>query len=52
MVITTVVRHTKFTPETIDKLYLDEIDHHGIIYWYNDAELYAKQYAESINPKK
>ena len=52
MIITSVVRHTKFTPEVIDKLYIDEIDHHGIIYWFNDAKLYAEQIEKSIKPKK
>jgi len=51
-VITSVVRHTRFTPEIIDKLYFDEIDHHGIMYWYNDAELYAKQLKESFETKR
>jgi hypothetical protein len=32
-----VVREYKFTPSDIDKLYLDDIDYHGLVYWYNDV---------------
>lgn len=34
--ISTVVREFKWTPETIDGLYLDGVDHFGLQHWYSD----------------
>ena len=48
MAIKSVVRHVKFSPDIIDKMYVDEIDHHGLIYWYNDALDYSNQIKKSI----
>jgi len=36
--ILTIVRSFNWTPDTIDKLYVDEIDYHGLVYWYNDIK--------------
>jgi len=41
--IKSVVRLYKFRPKDIDKLYLDDIDYHGIIYWFDDAKEYVKE---------
>jgi len=38
VMIVSVVRYTHWPPETIDKLYLDDLDHHGLLYWYYDAK--------------
>jgi hypothetical protein len=35
--IKTVVRGLRWSPKKIDNLYVDHYDHHGIIYWYQDA---------------
>lgn len=41
--IKTVVREHHWTPETINGLHLDGIDHFGLELWYNDiSELVAK----------
>lgn len=36
-VIKSVVWEFKWSPKEIDELYIDDIDHHGLIYWYNHA---------------
>lgn len=46
--IKTVVRAFKWTPETIGKLKLDEIDYEGLEYWYNDV----CQEIERMKPQK
>ena len=46
--IKSVVRTFHWTPDTIKKLYHDNIDYQGLIYWYNDAA----EVAEKIKPKK
>jgi len=28
----------RWTPKEIDELYCDDMDHHGIIYWYKEVE--------------
>jgi len=33
----------RFTPETLDELFCDDLDFHGLYYWYNDAKEYAKE---------
>jgi hypothetical protein len=25
------------SPDVIDRFYIDDIDSHGLVYWYNDA---------------
>jgi hypothetical protein len=47
--ILTVVRSTKWTPETIGKLNLDDIDYTGLIYWYDDI---CKEIEDMKTPKK
>jgi len=37
------VREHKWTPDVIGKLYVDEIDYHGLIYWYKDVLVVAKE---------
>jgi len=32
----------------INKMYIDNLDHNGIMYWYNDA----KEINDSLNNKK
>lgn len=33
--VDTVVMEHHWTPITIDNLYIDDIDYHGLVYWYN-----------------
>jgi NADP-dependent 3-hydroxy acid dehydrogenase YdfG len=35
-IIKTIVRSTKWEPGVISKMYLDDIDHEGLKYWYDD----------------
>jgi hypothetical protein len=49
--IKSVARHLKYSPETIDKLYADNIDYHGLIYWFKDAMDYANEINNAMNPK-
>ena len=35
MVIISVAQEMRYTPEVIDRMYVDDIDHHGIMFWYN-----------------
>jgi hypothetical protein len=43
-IIVTVARYFYFSPFHIDRLFLDNIDHLGLIYWYKDAmEQYQEQ---------
>ena len=46
--IKTVVREHHWSPETINGLYLDSIDHFGLEYWYNDI----KEVHAELNKKK
>jgi len=46
-VVVTVAGEFKWTPDQIDKLWLDDADYHGLIYWYN----YVKELNESLKPK-
>jgi hypothetical protein len=36
-IIKTVVRENKWAPDIIGALFVDEIDFHGLEYWYNDS---------------
>jgi hypothetical protein len=36
--IVSVVRNYHWTPEVIGKLYIDDIDYQGLIFWYEDAK--------------
>lgn len=47
--ILTVVRSKKWTPETIGRLNIDDIDYNGLIFWYNDI---LKEIEEMKAPKK
>lgn len=35
--VKSVVREFKWSPEVIDNLYLDNADHHGLYFWYEDV---------------
>lgn len=35
--VKTVVRELHWTPNKIDKLYLDDADYSGLEFWYNDV---------------
>jgi hypothetical protein len=35
--IKTVVREHHWSPDIIDDLYIDDKDHYGVEYWYNDV---------------
>ena len=37
-VIISVVRYTNWPPSVIDEMYLDDLDHHGLLFWYNDIK--------------
>ena len=42
-IIKSVVNEYHWTPHYIDDLYCDDIDHYGIIYWYNNIlEMHKK----------
>lgn len=41
--IKSVVREHKWIPEVIDKLFLDDYDHRGLLYWYNDIDEVNKE---------
>lgn len=41
--IKSVVRTFQWTPEVIDNLYFDDIDYHGLIFWYNDVIEVSKE---------
>lgn len=41
--IKSIVRFLRWTPKVIDKLYFDDLDYHGLVYWYNDARAYEKE---------
>jgi hypothetical protein len=45
--VKTIVRTFHWTPEVINGLYCDDIDHFGIEYWYNDC----KEVNEKLNEK-
>lgn len=36
--IVSVIRYNNWTPAVIDNLYVDDRDHHGLEFWYNDAK--------------
>lgn len=36
--IVSVVRYTHWSPKIIDELYLDDLDHNGLLFWYNDIK--------------
>lgn len=35
--VKTVIRTFRYTPDTIDNLYLDDLDYHGLEFLYQDA---------------
>ena len=41
--IKTVIRECRFIPDVIDTLYLDSIDYHGIIWYYEDIDESIKE---------
>lgn len=45
--IVSVVNTYRWAPDIIDVLYVDDYDHHGLIYWYNAA----KEQNDAINKK-
>lgn len=45
--IQSVVQEYHWTPNIIDELFLDDIDHHGLYYWY----LHLKDQHEEIKNK-
>ena len=48
-IIKSVVREYHFTPETIDDLFMDDVDYHGLLFWYDDTLQIQK---ELKTPKK
>jgi len=48
----TIARIFRFSPGEIDKLFLDEQDHLGLYFWYNDAIAYIKEMNDASKPKK
>lgn len=36
--IKTIARYYKWKPAEINELFCDDIDHLGLLYWYNDAK--------------
>lgn len=41
--IANIVREFHWEPVVIDRLFLDEQDHHGLIYWNNNVEEMHKE---------
>jgi hypothetical protein len=39
----TLVRDNNWTPQTLDELFLDDLDHHGLVFWYDDSVHVAKE---------
>ena len=35
--IRSVARHLRYLPKDMAEMYFDDVDFHGLIYWYNDA---------------
>ncbi|ASD51583.1 hypothetical protein [Flavobacterium phage V157] len=40
--VKTIVRYFKWTPQTLNELYCDDLDINSIGYWYNDAVAISK----------
>jgi len=49
--VKTIIREYNWTPEIIDKMYLDDWDYHGIIWHYNDIVEVNKEIQKSIKKK-
>jgi hypothetical protein len=47
-VIVSVVRYTQWPPSIIDQLYIDDLDYHGLLFWYNDAKQQATKAEKSL----
>ena len=45
--IRSVVRLYKFTPDVIDRMFVDSEDYHGLEYWFEDAKEYVKEIEKS-----
>lgn len=41
--IKSVVRTYNWTPDVIDNLFFDDLDHHGLIFWYDDTKEIEKK---------
>jgi hypothetical protein len=46
--IKSVVREHHWSPAIVGDFYIDEIDHEGLEFWYNDV----KEVSESLKEKK
>ena len=46
--VISVVRNHHFTPDVIDGFFLDDIDYHGLLFWYEEA----REIEKSMKPKK
>ncbi len=46
-----VVREHKWLPEIIDGLYLDDADHFGLEFWYNDVKQMNDELKERYSKK-
>lgn len=49
--IKSVVREHHWPPAVVNTMYLDAVDHEGLIYWYDDVCAVAKEVNEK-KPKK
>jgi hypothetical protein len=45
--VKSIVREFKWTPVTINELYVDNADYNSLIYWYEDVKIVTK----SLKPK-
>lgn len=45
-IIKSVVREHHFSPAEIDAFFLDDIDYHGLEFWYNDVRQVSKELKE------
>lgn len=52
LAVKTVRRLYKNSLEEIDNMYFDDIDYHGLFYWYFDAEVHVKQIENSAGALK
>lgn len=50
--VKTIIREYHWTPDIIDKLFVDDIDYHGIIWHYNDIKEVNEEIQKSIKKKK
>lgn len=46
-----IARVFHYSPFEMEQMYLDEIDHLGLIFWYNDSIEFQKEIAKQLGGK-